>query len=181
MRKQIIYYVLMVIVVSSMFASCVQGDLYDIMEEDENYASFVHRKKNKQDYGGVTTTIGGQSWQPFPKSCAICCAAYYASGKKIHTDPLFRSWYHDIMNYVIFNVRPGFIPGVNGLTPPEIQLLTGKQYHYMSSEVEMYDEINRIIEMNHASKSDFLIHGYYNSEEDHVAILKTLKRKVMEG
>ena len=177
MRSVNLYSVLMVVVVSCMLTSCVQGNLDDLMEEDEIYASFVHRKKSKQDFGGYTLTMEGDNWQPFPKSCAICCAAYYASDKKIYTSQSFRDWYHDIMNYVIYYLRPGFIPGMNGLTAPEIQQLIGKQYHRMSSRDEMYNEINSIMEANNASLSDFVIHGYCSSDEDHVAILSTLKKK----
>ena len=73
MRSVNLYSVLMVVVVSCMLTSCVQGNLDDLMEEDEIYASFVHRKKSKQDFGGYTLTMEGDNWQPFPKSCAKCC------------------------------------------------------------------------------------------------------------
>ena len=160
-------------------SSCVQGDMYDLLEEDEfAMGSQIPRKKLKQDFGGSTQVVsfggGSAPTPPFPKTCAVCCAAYYASGRKSFPNDTYIQCYYQKLLYVMASIRPGFVPGTAGLTVPEIQVLTGKQYHHPGSRDQMYNEIINLLN-NGAKMSDIMIHGFYTDDEDHVAILKKIK------
>ena len=52
---------------TSLMSSCVEGDLYDLYDEDLDISSFIHNKKQSKE-------------APLSSmSCGICCIAYIIS------------------------------------------------------------------------------------------------------
>ena len=179
-KNRLIMRVVSTLFIGTLFlTSCVQGELYDLMDEDECAMNLqVPRKKLKQDFGGGVTTItfgGGSSSNqfPLPNTCGVCVAAYYASNKCSYGST-FESYYWQVIA-AMYIIRPGYIPYADPLYTDEVELLTGKTYHSVNSLEDLYGKIHT--QTGDAAK-EYIIRGIDSSSgKSHYAILQKLDQK----
>jgi len=181
------------IVLSTLMSSCVQGDYYELYDDNLSINTIPLKKISKDDYSG-SQTIGGQPNSPFTNTCFIVVAAYYKNGKNENNN--YMNCYYDIFDNMIRGFYGGHLPGwynradeatkwfvERGVTVSNVDFPSYLSQHANKSVTFIYSINNEYfnnstlrdyIESHKTTygldNNDYIIEGYTHDGEPHFAV-----------